>query len=223
MPPDDQRSAFQTIDQATFNQLFLRNQRWIFAHILTLLPRLADAEEVFQRTCLVILDKAGKFTPGTDFAGWARQIAKYEVYNYRRQLAGERLHFDSNLLEEIAACQWQDSEVLDAELAVLRKCVENLPASDRQLIQRRYARRITSRTLAAELGRPVNTVYKALVRIHRALRECVHKAISRQAHATIAMPADGPPPAGGDPGHPPGEARVGPRGERLPTAEEGRR
>ena len=188
-----------------------------------MLPRLADAEEVFQRTCLAILDKAGKFTPGTDFAGWVRQIAKYEVYNYRRQLAGERLHFDSNLLEEIAACQWQDSEVLDAELVVLRKCVENLPASDRQLIQRRYARRITSRTLAAELGRPVNTVYKAPVRIHRALRECAHKAISRQAHATIAMPADGPPRAGGGPGHPPGEARVGPLGERLPTAEEGRR
>ena len=57
------------------------------------------------------------------------------------------------------------------------------PPPDRHLIQDRYARKITSQALAAELGRPANTVYKAIQRIRRVLRECIEKAVSREIFA----------------------------------------
>lgn len=172
-------------DQSGFHHLFVQNQRRVFGYILTLLPRLADAEEVFQQTCVVILGKSAQFTPGTDFARWACQIAQYEVYNYRRrqQGLGQRMFLSDDLLDKIATRRLENGELLEVELEALRRCVEILPPVDQHLIRERYARKITSRALAAELGRPANTVYKAIQRIRRALRHCVERAVMAQSRA----------------------------------------
>ena len=178
-------------DQTEFHRLFIQGQQRIFGYILTLLPRLTDAEEVFQQSCVVILGKAAQYTPGTDFVRWACQIAQYEVYNYRRRQQHERLCFNDALLDQIAARCQARGDLLDAELDALKKCVQRLSASDRHLIQNRYSRKITSKVLAAELGRPANTVYKAIQRIRRNLRECVEKAVLREGQpGESALPAE---------------------------------
>ena len=184
MTSDSRLSEQKPFDQTEFHRLFVQSQRRIFGHILTLLPRLADAEEVFQQTCVIILGKVAQFTPGTDFVRWACQIAQYEVYNYRRRLQTEKRHLNEALLDKIAALRLDRGELLDAELDALRRCVDKLPPPDRHLIQDRYFRKITSQALAAELGRPANTVYKAIHRIRRVLRECIEKAISRELFAS---------------------------------------
>jgi RNA polymerase sigma-70 factor, ECF subfamily len=185
---DDQPCLPEPMDQAEFHRLFVQSQRRIFGCILALLPRLSDAEEVFQQTCVIILGKAGQFTPGTDFVRWACQIAQYEVYNYRRRRQGERLYFDNALLDRIAACRLQGENLLEEEFAALRKCVEKLSPSDRHLIQEQYRRRITTRALAAELRRPANSVYKAVQRIRRTLRECVERLRPRETDDRSAWP-----------------------------------
>jgi RNA polymerase sigma-70 factor (ECF subfamily) len=56
-----------------------------------------------------------------------------------------------------------------------------LPAGDRQLVQRCYSDSATSfKTIAEEAGRPVNTVYKALNRIRRALQQCIDRTLSTE-------------------------------------------
>jgi RNA polymerase sigma-70 factor (ECF subfamily) len=157
----------------------MQNQRRIFTHILTLIPKLADAEEVFQQASVIILDKADQFVSGTNFVRWACQIAHYEAYNYRRRLQRERLRFSDELLEVLAQRRLDNSETLQAELDALQHCVEKLPLADRHLIRERYQRDISSRALAAELGRPENTVYKAIHRIRRLLRACVERSVGR--------------------------------------------
>ncbi len=179
----EDRKFVTPLDQTEFHRLFVQGQRRIFGHILTLLPRMTDAEEVFQQTCVVILGKAGQFVPGTDFVRWACQIAQFEVYNYRRRRQSERVCFNDALLDQIAARRLERGDLLEAELDAMRGCVDKLPPLDRQLIQKRYAERITSRALAAELGRPANTVYKAIQRIRRVLRDCIEKALLREEHA----------------------------------------
>lgn len=188
MTPNSQQSTPEPVEQAEFHRLFVQSQRRIFGYILTLLPRLTDAEEVFQQSCVIILGKATQFAPGTDFVAWACQIAKFEVYNYRRRRQGERLHFNDALLDRIAACRIQKSDLLEQELDALRGCVHKLPPSDRHLIQEQYKRKITSRMLAAELGRPTNSVYKAIQRIRRRLRDCVEKVLSQEADDRSTLP-----------------------------------
>jgi RNA polymerase sigma-70 factor (ECF subfamily) len=169
-------------DSSEFHRLFIQNQRRIFGHILTLLPRVADAEEVFQQACVIILGKADQFAPGTDFVRWACQIAQFEAYNYRRRLQNERLRFNDELFDLIAKHRLEKGDLLQAELEALRTCVEKLSQPDRHLIQERYRRKITSRALAVELGRPENTVYKAIHRIRQSLRTCIQRTIARQEH-----------------------------------------
>ena len=114
---------------------------------------------------MVILGKAAQFAAGTDFFRWACQIAKYEVYNYRRRQQAQRVCFSDALLDQLAARRLEGADALEAELDALRRCVEILPPADRELIRQRYARQITSRALAVELGRPESSVYKAIHRI----------------------------------------------------------
>jgi len=99
------------------------------------------------------------------------------------------------VLAKIASCRLERSDLLDAELDAMRRCMELLSPVDRHLIQERYARKITSQALAAELGRPANTVYKAIHRIRLRLRECIQRAVSQEAHArrAPASPPENPP------------------------------
>ncbi len=191
MESNRQSPPAEPLDPTEFQRLFVQSQRRIFGHIVTLLPRLADAEEVFQQTCVILLSKSAQFAPGTDFVRWACQIAQYEVYNYRRRQQSERLHFDQALLDRIAACRLKEDDLLEEELQALHRCVEKLSPADRHLIKEQYARRITSLKLAAELGRPANTVYKAVQRIRRKLRECIERSLSRQVKEKPGLPFEG--------------------------------
>jgi RNA polymerase sigma-70 factor (ECF subfamily) len=67
----------------------------------------------------------------------------------------------------------------------LRRCLEKLSEKDRQLVRKCYGdgyrpqgARVTFKAVALELGRPVNTVYKALNRIRRALYECIERTLA---------------------------------------------
>src|SRR5689334_1282086 len=84
-----------------FHELFVANQRRLFLFILTILPRVEDAREVFQNTCVVILNKSGEFVSGTDFASWACQIAHFEICNYRRKRQRELLLLDNQFLDSL--------------------------------------------------------------------------------------------------------------------------
>jgi RNA polymerase sigma-70 factor, ECF subfamily len=156
-----------------FHQLFIENQHRVFAYILTVLPRVDDAREVFQSTCLILLNKADQFEPGTSFVKWACQIAHFEVCNYRRRRQREFLVIEDQVLESLLAKQLAQLEQIGNRQEALRLCLDRLPSQDRQLIDARYQRNITARQLARELGRPEDTVYKALRRIRSRLQQCI--------------------------------------------------
>jgi len=164
--------------RAGFHRLFMENQRRVFGCILSLLPRMADAEEVFQDACVIILSKADQFSPGTDFARWACQIARFEVYNYRRRGKSMNLWMNDSLVEELAETRLAESAWLEDRYTALRECLQRLRPADRSLIEARYVGKTTSRGLAQRLGMPENTVYKALGRIRRALGMCVDRRIA---------------------------------------------
>jgi RNA polymerase sigma-70 factor (ECF subfamily) len=173
-------SPHQQSSQLEFQRLLVENQRRIFGYILTLVPSSDDAQEIFQNVCVVILSKADQFVAGTDFAKWACQIAHYEVCSYwrRRQKKGDWLSIE--VLDSLATKRIEAAGELEARYAALRSCLGKLRPSDRELVETRYRRDITARDLAIELGRPIDTVYKALRRIRRSLYACVERTLARQ-------------------------------------------
>jgi RNA polymerase sigma-70 factor (ECF subfamily) len=166
----------QKIDRnEAFVRIFAANQRRIHAFISVLVPRAADADDIFQDVSLELWRKFDAFTIGTDFVAWANQFSRFLVLkHFARQRRLGRLVFDDRVLElltkEAASATTQADDRLDA----LRHCLGHLPAKSKSLLSMRYESGLkTCREVAARMGRSTDAVYKALSRLHVALLECI--------------------------------------------------
>ena len=167
---------------AEFVQLFVQYQRRIHAFIVTLLPNLADAEDVLQETSITAWQKFDDFQPGTNFVRWVCTIARLKVLKFRREQKPGRLLFSDALLEGLADQQMSQSDAWEDWNQALADCMAKLRLGDRELFLRCSRSDTTAKQVASQMGRPANTVYKAINRVRKVLIECVQRAVSRGGH-----------------------------------------
>ena len=163
-----------------FIDLYTRHQRRVYLYILTLIPNRADAEDILQETNLVLWQKFDEFRSGTNFFSWACRIAHYEVLKLRRSKSRGMRFFTDEFLEDIAVEITADADMLETQYQALADCLEKLSDKDRDLIQRRYLPESSVNSVAGQVGRSVDAVYKALNRIREALFECVDRTLSAE-------------------------------------------
>ena len=82
--------------------LLARHQRQLLGYIHTLVPRLQDAEDIFQETCEVICEKFDTFSPGTDFLAWACEISRWRVRAARTTFARSKITFSDEVVEQLS-------------------------------------------------------------------------------------------------------------------------
>jgi RNA polymerase sigma-70 factor, ECF subfamily len=182
-PRTPDRDASLAADQRrdAFARLFAKHDRWLFSYLVTLLANPAHAEEVFQEVCVVVWRLSGQFELGTDFVKWVSVIAHNQVRKFRREAKRGGFQLSDVTCERLAADAARGADLFDFRRDALRNCLGKLPVSDRQLVQRCYSDSAASfKTIAEDLGRPVNTIYKALNRIRRALHECIDRSLSME-------------------------------------------
>ena len=170
---DQQRDAFA--------RLFAMHDRWLFAYLVSLLGNSAAAEEVFQEVCVVLWREHETFQLGTDFVKWVSVIAHHQVQRYRRQ----RRRIGPQLSDAVVDMLSQDAiervDLLESRRDALRGCLKKLGDADRHLVEQCYGdSRQSFKVVAEQLGRPANTVYKALVRVRRALYECIERTLASE-------------------------------------------
>jgi RNA polymerase sigma-70 factor (ECF subfamily) len=167
-----------------FVSLLGHGELQIHAHILTLVSHWTDADEILQRTKIILWRKFDQWNPEQDFTLWACGIARFEVKNFLRTKAHDRLYFDDALFESlgstlasVAAERAESGDQFDA----LQKCLQALRPQDRQIIDGCYGDDSRSaKDFAERSGRPVNTIYKALIRIRRTLFECIQRRLAAE-------------------------------------------
>jgi RNA polymerase sigma-70 factor (ECF subfamily) len=161
-----------------FARLFAQHDRWLFAYLVSLLGNSAHAEEVFQEVCVVLWREYETFQLGTDFVKWVSVIAHHQVQRFRRQerRVGPQLSDATvDLLSEDAV---ERAGLLESRRDALRNCLEKLANKDQQLVHHCYGdSRESFKRVAETLGRPANTVYKALNRIRKSLYECIERTL----------------------------------------------
>jgi RNA polymerase sigma-70 factor (ECF subfamily) len=163
-----------------FLRLFLQNERRLYAYILTLLPNRSDADDVLQEASLVMWDKFDAEQPPADFTAWGCRIAYFKVLDFRKKCHRSRVLFSQALLERLAeaAAEPRAARQLDERRDALAGCLAKLCPRDRDLLARRFAEGATTQSTAAEVGRSVDAVYKALAKIRQSLFECVNRALA---------------------------------------------
>lgn len=166
-----------------FVQQFTVHQRRLYLFILSQLASTQDAEEVLQETNLVIWSKYHQFDVKTNFFAWAARIATYEILKHRQRRRSDKLRFSDEFVEAVSRDVQERSDEFEQRRAALELCLQKLRPDDRQLIHQRYQPGNRGKHLAADLGRPANSVYQSLGRIRRSLLECIQRRLAVEAHA----------------------------------------
>jgi RNA polymerase sigma-70 factor (ECF subfamily) len=167
------------LDQEEFARLFSRNARRIYGFIMTLVFSHHDAEEVFQNTSVVLWNKFGEFEQGTNFFAWASRVAYFEVLNLMKQQRRART-ISQESLQMLADEAVALSDELPSRQEALEDCLSRLTLADRDLLQERYYYQRPPKQIAANQSRSVDSVYRALSRIHNVLLNCVQQNLARE-------------------------------------------
>lgn len=171
--PNLNSSEKQCNPNARFLQLFMANQKSIYAFILALVRNCHDADDVMQETVTLMWDRFDEFEAGTNFGAWGTQIARFKILKHYNRRQKQASRFGDELLDKIADCASNKLDHMDDRMSALQSCVNKLSERDRRLIRIRYEQNLTMKDIADHVDRPVGGIYKAMARIHDALHRCV--------------------------------------------------
>ncbi|NLF08801.1 MAG: sigma-70 family RNA polymerase sigma factor [Pirellulaceae bacterium] len=181
----------------SFVELFVKNQRRIYGYILTVVPDCNEADDLFQQTSMVLWEKVGDFRPkraarancpidcndadgeadahhlSEDFVRWGCGIAHNLIRNWRVKKGRDRHCFSDEMLARLATVRAEKSDWLEAALAALGVCMDDLKPAERELLTLCYADDRSIRRISAELGQSEGAVYQKLHRIRAKLYDCI--------------------------------------------------
>jgi RNA polymerase sigma-70 factor, ECF subfamily len=163
---------------AEFVRLLTSHQRDIYLYVRSLVLDPNEVEDIVQNTNLVLWEKRDQFDKSREFRPWAFQIARYKVLEHRAQRKRKCVCFSDALADELALKVPQYARAGSDLINDLRRCVAQLAARDRELLNQRYSLLANCECIAKAVGRPVNWVYKALNRIRQELVDCMAQHIS---------------------------------------------
>src|SRR5262245_57327331 len=144
----------------------------LFPYLFSLLPHRPDAEDVFQRTSLILWQKFDQWQPGTDFLAWACGVAFYEARNFIRVASRDRLRFSDALLDTLAKERAATLRRRDERVAALQECLQKLGRNERELLEKAYVDEESIRELARRDGQAAQTLYNRLNLVRKRLLQC---------------------------------------------------
>lgn len=159
-----------------FLNLLLRHNKKLFCYIVSLVPNYAEAEDILQETASILWDKFDDFQQGTNFYGWAKQVARYKISHYYRQKK-DILRFDKDVLENIVVANETLDKSSDKQIAALRGCLIKLDSRGVSLLKSRYQQGVSVREIAEKTDLSVSILYKRLARIYAMLRKCISQTL----------------------------------------------
>jgi RNA polymerase sigma-70 factor (ECF subfamily) len=118
-------------------QLFVRHTGLLHGFIASICGDLVLAEDILQEVFLVVSKQADSFEIGSDFAAWARAIARFKTMELMRTRGRERsmLGIDALALLEAAA---PGLDAWQSQREALQGCVAKLTAAQHGLMTMAY-------------------------------------------------------------------------------------
>lgn len=169
--------------RAWFLERVHHEQLRLRASIRALGIRSEAVDDLAQEALLIALERVDEFDrEGGDFGAWVRQIARMVVANERRKEdRRSRIlsdHVTDLLLESYrVVTSAEERHEREEEVAALRMCLAELPKPSRELLQRRYFDDLSPGAIGNLTGRPSHQIRQALLRLRRALLECVERRL----------------------------------------------
>ncbi len=163
-----------------FLRLYVEHEESLNGFVRTLVPNREAAREVMQEVAVVLWRRFEELTDYQDFRRWAFGVAKFKALAYTRDRMRDRLVFDEDVLELLAAEVTAEADAFEAERVALEVCLGKLDVAQRKLLEAAYAPGVRMDELAASLGRSPMSFYKAIHRIRLTLMDCTQRVLKQE-------------------------------------------
>ena len=162
-----------------FLRLFVRNEQALRIYARALVPTWDAVDDVLQEASVVMWRKLGQLDSHNNFLPWAKVIVRFEALRCRRKFARDRLVFSEELLGMLAdQSADREEDELVVEKAMLKRCLDKLSSSNRELVLAPYAGSGRVKELAIQSNRTSNSLYKLLGRLRTKIQGCVENEVS---------------------------------------------
>lgn len=182
-PPSSAASSPMGLEHDEIVRLLLSGRVLLLAYIHSIVRDSHLAEDVLQEISVLAVRKREEIVDEAHFRAWIRRAARLEAMNVLRRHQKLSTAMPEPVLEALEV-HWdnRDEEWAADRIDALRQCVGRLTSNSQQLLRMRYHEGVSGISLAERLGKPVNTIYVALSRIHRALADCVARRMAAQGN-----------------------------------------
>jgi len=160
-------------------RLGLREQDRLLAYILAIVHDDHTAEDVFQETFALAVERCDAINDAEHLVRWFRVTARNKSKEAIRHRVRQPARLDDDVIELLEPHFDQLPEQVNRDtLEALRHCMQQLAPNARRLVELRYTQNLTGRQLADYVHQKLNTVYVTLSRAHRALAKCIRDRIA---------------------------------------------
>lgn len=91
----------------------VNSQRKLYLYISSLVAIRADAEDLFQKTCLTAWQRRDSYDPERDFLSWNCGIAHNHIRNFFRSKQQSRVCLPPDLIDQLSARLLEDADAAE--------------------------------------------------------------------------------------------------------------
>ena len=152
-------------------KMFLEQREGLLGFIFALTRDREAAEDLFQETGVAVVEEANRGTEVRQFLPWVHEIIRRRVAEHFRKKSRH------TILDEVVSQAFCENAEELAEVhqgrEYLDECLEELPASQRELIEQRYREQAPLRKIAETVDSTEGSVKVLLWRARRQLARCI--------------------------------------------------
>ncbi len=152
----------------------------LIAGASAVLHDLHQAEDVFQEVLVRALRMRESFPDEAGLLAWARVSARnLAIDQVRRRDRLDRI-LSAAALDAVDAQFEKSADTVSSRIEAMRHCVERLPEESQLMLRLRYDAGHKGDELARLLHRSEAAIYKAMSRLHQALKKCIDDRLAAQ-------------------------------------------
>jgi RNA polymerase sigma-70 factor (ECF subfamily) len=159
-------------------QQLLQERARLVAYIWSIVRDAHLAEDVFQEVSLLAVSKRGEIEHIAAFPTWLRKAARLHALEGMRKAGRAGSVLGNEVLDALdRAWEEKQADSVAERSAALQHCLERLTPRSRQIVALRYHGKLSGQEVARKMKVEAHSLYVALGRIHKTLRDCMQRAL----------------------------------------------
>jgi RNA polymerase sigma-70 factor (ECF subfamily) len=158
-------------EQDAFKVLYLKYSDLLFAFIIHNLDNQDVAQDIWQETWCIAVEKLDKFQFKSSFFTWVCAIAKNKIYDYYRQTKWQDTFVSSGKFHFHIDSEEKENELIDAETqSEVVKVLADLNDEYTFLLKAKYIENKSTDEIAVAIGKSYKATESMLTRAREAFR-----------------------------------------------------